>query len=141
MGIIATFAWVGKRRRHLEQAIVGLGLADGDAGPLAGERADHDAGLLGGGGELGGPFASSNQTKLPWGAGTFQPDLRQPEHHPLALGDQRVDPLQELGLGSSDAIAAACAIADTPNGSETARSAPASGAGPTAYPTRKPASP
>ena len=40
-----------------------------------------------------------------------------------------------------DAMAATCATPETPNGSETARSAAATGAGATAYPTRKPASP
>ena len=38
-------------------------------------------------------------------------------------------------------MAAAWATAETPNGSETARSAAATGPWATAYPTRKPASP
>ena len=40
-----------------EQPVVGLGLADRDPGPLAGERAHHDADLVGGGGEPGRPVA------------------------------------------------------------------------------------
>lgn len=40
---------------QLEEPVVGLGLTDGDPGALAGERADHDADLVGSGGELARP--------------------------------------------------------------------------------------
>jgi MFS family permease len=40
---------------ELEEPVVGLGLADGDPGALAGERPDHDADLVGSGGELARP--------------------------------------------------------------------------------------
>ncbi len=42
---------------------------------------------------------SSNQTKLPCGSGTSQPASRSPALHPGPLGDQRVHPLEQRGLG------------------------------------------
>ena len=109
--------------------------------PAPGERPDHDAEVVGGRRELGGPLAGPEPHEVPLRLGYDDPGVRQPLHHPLALGDQAVHALEERGSAASEATAAACATLETPKGRDTARSAPAISPGPIAYPTRKPASP
>jgi histidinol-phosphate aminotransferase len=67
------------------------------------------------------------------------------EAYPIAVAASAATgvrvPVLADGRHDLDAMAAAWATVDTPNGRDTARSAAAIGAGATAYPTRKPASP
>ena len=84
---------------HREQPVVGLGLADADPDAVAGERADHDAGRVGGRGELRGPVPEGEPDEVALGVGDVPPGLAQTGEHPVALGDQRVDPLEQRVLG------------------------------------------
>ena len=101
--------------------------ADGHPGALAGERADHDADLVGGRGEVersGRP--ARTRRSCPAAPGTAQPGVGQPGDAP-ARARRPVPSTRSSSSGSrsSEAIAAAWATPETPNGSETARSAPA----------------
>ena len=69
---------VRESARQLEQPVVGLVLADRDPGALAGERADDDAELVGGGRELGGPLAELEPDEVALRAGTVPAGLAQP---------------------------------------------------------------
>ena len=84
---------------------------------------------------------SGNQTKLPCASGSSQPTSRSRATRSARRSTSSETRSNSSSRASSDAIAAAWATWLTPKGSDTARSAPASGAGATAYPTRKPARP
>ena len=96
---------------QLDDAVVGGRLADGDADAVAGERADGQPSLVRGSGE---PDAcgrrAASQQKLACVSGTSQPSSPSPVTTRARSATQRVDPLQQLGLGArSEATAAACA--------------------------------
>ena len=84
---------------------------------------------------------SANHTKLPWASGTSHPASRSPATTRARSTTSASTRSRSSAWRSSDAMAAAWAMVETPNGSDTARRAAAIGAGATAYPTRKPASP
>ena len=74
------------------------GSAIGDPRALADERSDHDADLVGRGRELGGPLAEVEPHEVALRLRHRPTGVGQPGDHPVALGDQRVDPLEQLRL-------------------------------------------
>ena len=122
--------------------VVGGRLADADPDALAGERPDHDPGLVRGGGEVGGAVAERRARRSCPGR------RARPSPGRAAASTSRVRSPTSASTRSSssssaasDATAAAWAIDETPNGSAHARTAAATAGCATTYPTRKPASP
>ena len=85
----------GKVSRQRDQPVVGLVLPDGDAGALAGERADDDAELVGGGGELRGALAQREPHEVALRVGQVPAGGAYGGHHPVTLEHERVDPLEQ----------------------------------------------
>ena len=97
-----------------------------DPRALAGERAHDDAGLVGGGGEVGGPLAEREPHEVALRRRARpSPASRSAGDDPVALDDQGVDPLeQRRPRRSSEATAAAWATAGDAERQRAPRAAP-----------------
>ena len=74
-------------------------VTDGDPGAFAGERPDADPGAIAGVGEVGRVVTQPQPDEVSLG-GRDRPALaRQLGGDPVPLGDDRLDPIEQLGLG------------------------------------------
>ncbi len=81
-----------------DQDVVGRLLADRDPGSFTGKGTDHDACLVGCGGELGGAVAQREPEEVALGLGEVPALLTEAAGHPVALRHQRTHAFHQLRL-------------------------------------------
>ena len=85
---------------HVDDPVVGLGLADADPDAVAGERPDRRRRPRARRRRSPRPGRPAGTTRsCPGPPGSSQPSSRRAATDPGALGDQRLDPLEQLRLG------------------------------------------
>ena len=85
--------------RHGQEGVVGLGVADADPGAVTGERADGDALVEAGRGEVQGVLAQAEPDEVGLGRGNIPAVGDQRLAHPGPLLDGVLHPLEQLVLG------------------------------------------
>ena len=120
---------------HGQEGVVGFGVADADPGAVPGERADGDALVEAGRGEVQGVLAQASV------GGTTQPSAISASRTRVRSLTVRSTRSNSSSSAASEATAAACAMLFTLNGSMTVRTAAATGSCAIMKPVRRPARP